>query len=484
MGAFALLSFVLSFVQVFGTFSLQSAVVKYVAQYLAEGDTEKAKAVAIRALQIGLIASAAAFLALFALAEWISVLLFAVPDYALLIRLLSICAIFVILYVITGSVLQGLQRMREVALTGVSYSVISLCIGALLLFLGWGLYGVVLGWLAGWGISSVAALLLAAKYLGVIGKPCSVRPLMSYSLPLYFSAGVGFFLSWIDQLLLVTYMSLLYGAIEGQRILGVYYVAIRASVVPSLFSNALITALFPSLSELYAQQGLNSLKDAFKVATRYSVLIGFPLIIGLATLAYPVIILFGGEQYIGAVEPLIIICISALIGTMGIAMGPILLTLERTVAASMLSVFSVVLSLLLAYLFVVPLNMQMIGAAWARTLTSILSLLMTFYVLSRHVPLSFDKKALWKASVASAFLVAAIIGLDLIRMLLSPSSYQFLVIRLHLLPVYVIVGGLAYFITLASLKAFTRRDLEILEEYLPNRLRWIAAWLGRLAKID
>jgi len=163
-------------------------------------------------------------------------------------------------------------------------------------------------------------------------------------------------------------------------------------------------------------------------------------------------------------------------------MSPILLTLERTVVASLLSVVSVALSLFFAYLMVVPLNLGIIGAAWARTLTSILSFLLTFYVVSRHVRLSFDKEAIWKSSVASAFLVAAIIGLDIIRMFLSPSSYQFLVISLHLLPFYVLAGGLAYFSALIMLKTFTKRDMEILEEYLPARLGWVAKWLNRLVK--
>jgi Na+-driven multidrug efflux pump len=158
--------------------------------------------------------------------------------------------------------------------------------------------------------------------------------------------------------------------------------------------------------------------------------------------------------------------------------------LERTVVASVLSVISVTVSLLLAYIMVVPLNLQMTGAAWARTLAAILTFLLTFYVVSHHVRLSFDKKALWKSSVASAFLVATILGLDLIRMLLSPSSYRFLVIRLHLLPVYVLVGGFAYFAALIVLKAFTKRDLEIFEEYLPSRFRWVATWLNRFVKIE
>jgi len=274
MGAYALLSFVLSFAQTFGTLSLQSAAVKYISQYLAEGKFEKAKAVAVRVLRVGVVASAVTFLALFVPAEWISVLMFGVQDHALMIRLVAACTIFVIFYVLAVGILQGLQRMRDAALIGLSYSLIHTCVGVFLLFLGWQLQAVVVGWLAGWAITSVAALVLVARHLGVTGKEHSMRPLMSFSLPLYFSAIVGFFIAWIDQLFLVSYMSLLLGTTEGQTILGIYYVAIRASAVPLLFSNALVIALFPSLSELYAQQGLSSLKDAFRVSSRYSVLIG------------------------------------------------------------------------------------------------------------------------------------------------------------------------------------------------------------------
>ena len=484
MGAYALLSFVLSLSQVLGTLSLQSAAVKYIAKYVAEGETEKAKAVAIRILQIGSLASVVAFVALFAPAEWLSTLLFNVPDHALLIRIIAVCVIFVILYMLASGILQGLQRMREVAFLGLSYSVIHACIGAFLLFLGWRLYAVVTGWLVGWLTTSVVALFLVARYLGVVGRPHPVRPLLSFSFPLYVSAGIGFFVAWVDQLLLVSYMSLLYGVTEGQAILGVYYVAVRASVVPTLFSGALVVALFPSLSELYAQQGSSSLKDAFKASTRYSVLIGFPLIVGLATLAYPVIILFGGWEYIDAAGPLIVISIAALIGALGLAMSPILLTLEHTTVASMLSVVSVALHLLLSYVMVVSLNLGMFGAAWSRALAAAVIFLLTLYVVTRYVALSFDKEALWKSSLASVFLVAAIMGLDLIRMFLSPSSYQFLVIRLHLLPFYVLAGGLAYFSALIMLKTFTKRDMEIFEEYLPDRLRWVAEWLNRLVKAE
>jgi len=484
MGVFALLSFILAIAQVFGTFALPSAAVKYIAQHLAENDTEKAKAVVTRVLQVGLLASAVSFLLLFILAEPMSSLIFGNVSYALLIRLIALCSLFTILNLETTSFLQGIQRMRDVALIGLAYTLISTSVGVCLLYYGWRLYAVVIGWLAGFLITSVAGLILTAKYLGVFGKPYSIKPLWNFSLPLYVSGGISFWVGWIDQLLLVSYMSLLYGTTVAQRILGVYYVAIRASTVPSLFSSSIITALFPQLSELYAQQGLNSLKDAFRVSARYSVLIGFPLIVGLAALAYPVIILVAGWQYIEATDPLIIISIAALVGTLGVAISPILLTLERTRIASLLAVVSVGLNFFLSYSALAFLRLGMVGTAWARTLASIIGLVLSLYALTRYVPVSFDKEAIWKASVASALLVVAIVGLDLVRMFFSPSSYHFLEFRLHLLPIYVAVGALAYFASLVGLRAIKKRDVELIYEYLPKKMKWVADWLGRIAVVE
>jgi len=483
MGAYTLLSFIISLTQIFGTFALPSAAIKYIAQYLAEGDSEKARAVVARVLQVSFLASIIVFFALFIPAEWISQLMFNTASNALLIRLVVTCSILTILNVDASSFLQGMQRMNNVALLGLAYGIISTSLGIYLLKVGWGLYAVVVGWLAALLLSSVAGLILTAKYLGVFGKPCPIRPLLNFSFPLYVSSGIGFFVGWIDQLLLVSYMSLLYGTTEAQRTLGIYSVAIRASTVPHLFSTSIVTALLPQLSELYAQ-GSSSMKDAFRVSSRYSVLIGFPLIIGLATLAYPTIILFAGSQYIEAVEPLIIISIAALVGTLGVAVGPILMTLERTTIVSVLSIVSVVLSFFLSYFALAAFGLGMNGTAMARTIAGLISLVLGLYVLMRYVSISIDKEALWKASVASGSLVLAILTLDSVRMFLSPGSYQFLVIRLTQLPIYVLVGAIAYFMSLAALRAIKKRDLELMEEYLPRNLKSVVEWMRRFASAE
>ncbi len=484
MGVFALLVFVLALPTIFGTLALNQAAVKYIPQYMAQNKPDKAKSLVARLLQVGVISSAVALVLILIPAEGLCAILFNRVEYAPLLRIVGLASVFNLLYILVSCFLQGLQRMRDMAIIGFVYTLAQNAIGISLLYLGWRLYAVAYGWLAGLALGTIIGLIVTARHVGLLGRSHELKPLLQYSRPLYVAGGISFFVGWVDQLILVAYMSLLHGAVVAQTMLGVYYVAIRASVVPSLFASSIVTALFPKLSELYTRQGSESLKDAFRISTRYAVLIGFPLIIGLATLALPAIILFAGSQYIGAVEPLVVICIGALASTLGVAVGPILLTLGRTAVLSILSTISVLLSLGMSYFALAYLSLGTVGTAWARSIAAIIGLVLTVYAAKFYVPISFDKEALWKGSLASAFMVVAIVVIDLVRGVVSSTSYEFLVIGLHLLPVYIAVGGIAYFVALAVLKAIKRYDLELVKGYVPRSLRQIVTWLERFAVAD
>jgi len=486
MGVFALLAFALNLLPVFGTFALQSAAIKYISQYNAENNSKRARSVVTRVFQVCSLSSAVAFVVLFIPAEGLSMQLFKTAEYTSLFRILALASVFNVLYILACGFLQGLQRIRDMASIGLVYTILQNAVGIFLLYMGWRLYAVVYSWLAGLSIASIIGLMITGRNLGVLGKPHELKPLFRFSLPLYGSGIIGYFVGWIDQLILFSYTSTLPGGpIEAQRILGIYNVAIRASSVPSLFSVAAVTALFPQMSALYALQGRDSLRDAFRVSTRYLVIVGFPLIIGLATLARPAIILFAGWQYVQATEPLVIICIAALAGTLSVAANPILLTLERTSAASMLSVVSVVLNAVLSYFMLSYVGLGMIGTAWARALVGIVSLILTLYVLKQLIPISFDKEAIGKASAASIIMVLAIFAVDSVRIVafhgFAGFLENFLVIRLRLLFVYVLVGGCAYALALVMLKAIKKHDVDLVKEYLPKKLRRVGTLLERFA---
>lgn len=481
MGVYTLLTFVLNSVPIFGTFALPSAATKYISQYLAERNLEKAKSVVDRLIHVWLFPSVVFFSLLFLPAEFLSEFLFGSAEYATLFRLLAFCGVFVILTSFTQSCLRGLQKIGEFALINFVYAFLQSILGILLLFAGLGLLAVVISWLVGIAFSSVTGLILTLRYLGLTRKPHPLKPLINFSSPLYISNIVSFFVAWADPLLIFSYTSVVLGSIEAQKSLGIYYVAIRASMIPMLFSTAIITAIFPQLSELYTQHGLNSLKEAFRVSTRYLALIGFPMIIGLATLSSPIIIIFAGQEYSGAALPLAIISFAALPATLGVTISPILLTLERTKTVSVITVTSIFFNLATSFIALAYLKLGLPGPALARTFSAIMTFGLSVIALKRFFSLSIDTEAVCKATLSSLLMIIAIFLLDVARRIIMPSPNQLFGITLQILILYIIAGVATYFLSLVALKTIKNHDIEMLHDYLPKDFKWIANWLSRLA---
>jgi O-antigen/teichoic acid export membrane protein len=484
MGVYALLSFTLNLVPVLGTLALPSAVVKYLAQYLAKGHSEKAKSLITRLLEVWSITSILAFVFLFFPAELLSKFMFGRLDYSVMFRLLALCAAFTILHLLMIGCLQGLQRIRDVALINFMYAALQSTIGIFLLMAGLGLLAVVLSWLTSIGTSSLIGLVITLKHLGFRSKPHPFKPLFKFSYPLYIANIIFFASSWADQLIIVSYATTVFGSEIAQEWLGIYHVAVRASLIPMLFSTAIVTALFPQLSELYVEQGLNSLKEAFRISTRYLALFGFPMITGLAALSKPIVLIFAGQNYARAVLPLTIICFAALPVTLGVAIGPILLTLERTKVVSFIRVVSILFNLTVSYIAMAYLHLGLPGPALARTFSAVITFGLNLFVLSRIFSLNFDKEALWKAALSSLFMVLMLLLLDVLRQVVMPFRSEFFSINLYLLILYMVAGGATYFMSLVALKTMKESDIEMLRDYLPRGFKWLAAWLKNVACVD
>ena len=453
--------------QLAGTLSLQSASAKYIAQYLAEGRPEKARSVVSRVLQITLLTSLILGALLFISAEPISIILSGTPEWTPLFRVLAFGSTFAILTPRMLGFLQGLQKIRELAAVNLAQSITRHVVGIGLLYLGWGLFGVAYGWLVGFLVGVFAGLILTYKFLGAFEKPHPVKPLINYSYPLYISSVLGFVALWVDQLFILPYM--------GEAGLGVYGWAVQAAAIPNLISVSIVTALFPQLSELYAKRGADSLREAFHVSARYGVLIGFPMFVGLATLANPVMAVFAGIEYAEAASPLTIICLALLPAAFGVGISPTLLTLERTKTVALVTLIAISSNATISYISLAHLRLGMIGPAWARFLAALVAFGLGAYALKRILNVTFDREALWKASVA-CLIMATVVTLS--------RTLESFVSQLYLLPFYVIVGATVYFLSLAVLKAIKKNDVELVQEYLPKGLKRLAVWLERIAFVD
>jgi O-antigen/teichoic acid export membrane protein len=233
---------------------------------------------------------------------------------------------------------------------------------------------------------------------------------------------------------------------------------------------------------LYSSFGVRSLRDAFKTSTRYAAFLGFPVSLLVATLAYPIIVLFATVRFVDAVVPLAVMCVASLPVTLGAAINPTFLTLERTKTAASITLFSILLEAFLAYVSLAYIQIGLVGVAFSRLLAALAAFILGAYVLRLSLNVEFDREAMWKSAAASMIMVFSLLTLELLRAIADPLSYQFLVLRLRLLPIYAVVGVVVYLLSLTMFKAVKKRDVDLLHDFLPSHIRWMAELFSRVAR--
>jgi len=471
-GFYTMLSFILTLTSTIGLLALRSASVRYIAHYLVEGKTDKARSVVTRVLQVSVVTAITIAVALFALAGMLSNIF---ASSILIFQLLAISSAIQIFYFQTQGFLQGIQRIRELALINILYTVVQYSLAIILVYAGYGVLGIVISWVLAVGLLWLITLLLTFRDIFPSPHAHEFKPLLAFSFPIYVSTLMTFIVNWVDQILVLPF--------KGTDVLGVYSIAVRASVVPNMVSVAIITALFPKLSELHSAIGVRGLSDSFKTSTRYAAFIGFPVSLMVAALAFPIIVLFATVRYVDAVLPLAVMCIASLPSTLGSAIIPTFYTLKKTKTASLITGFSIVLQALLSFISLAFLNLGLTSVAFSRLFAALGGFVLGSYVLRLSLNIEYDKEAIWKSAVASIVMVLSLFGLEFLRMLLEPLSFQFLVLRIRQLPIYALVGAVVYLLSLIVLRAVKKRDMELLREYLPAKFRWIAGLLDRIIHI-
>jgi O-antigen/teichoic acid export membrane protein len=180
-------------------------------------------------------------------------------------------------------------------------------------------------------------------------------------------------------------------------------------------------------------------------------LIIFPLTLGLLATSKPTLTLFAGPQYETGWTVLAVLSLFGLVYGISPALSNLLLIYGRTKTILMLSFVPVVSSLALLPLVWI---LGLFGLAVMRGTTLTLSLILTAYFINKTVKVQIDKRALTRALVASAIMAAAILILE-----------QILYAE-HLLPVYILVGSVAYITLIRALRVLDREDFQLLSQLL------------------
>ncbi len=236
---------------------------------------------------------------------------------------------------------------------------------------GFGAWSVILGQLAMGVVSLISAFALAYWRPAWRFSPTLLRSELSFVSGNWTLQGVTFLTKNVDYWLVA--------GIFGSASLGIYYVAfVLPAIVRVRINTAAAKVLLPTFARL--RDDPERFSRAYLEVVRLQVGVGFPAMLGMAVLAQPIIAVFFGDQWPGAVEPLRWLAIATMVEFIGMAAG--LAAVAQGRMARLVVVALTRLSVMTTLIFLLAREFASLEAvAWAVAVTSGISLVAQHIVI-------------------------------------------------------------------------------------------------------
>lgn len=331
-------------------------------------------------------------------------------------------------------------RFDRVFIPDAGRSLLKGTVSVALAFAGMGAWSLILGQLAG----VMAAVVLSwvmfpwRPHLTIDGP--LARKLISYGLPLF-----GVSVMWV---LSVNLDYVIIGRRLGSEALGIYTLAYR---LPELLVVSLMIGVnrvvFPAFSTL--QGSREGLRRGFLMATHYMVLVTFPLSIGLAIVADPVVRVTLGSEWLDAIPVLRVLAIFVLVASMMDADGDVYKAVGRPGLLFKLNLFHIVL---LVPALLIGVQHGLVGVALAHLLATSITRVVRTIVISRFLELPISEiAAQWRTAILGGIALAVMAGAAMFLTAGASSVVQLIAA--------VLAGAAGYFAVLAVLEGRQISDL-------------------------
>jgi len=440
---------------------LSSAVTKYVAESRGKG-SGYSKFILTGLMSkacLGILAGGIVLVS----SQSLSLLLLRSAAYADAFRLIGLDIMFAVLNAILNSSLLGLARIPVMVALSISSAVVRQTVAVVMVMSGWGLNGYVVGWLLGDLVYAVVGLLYLAlgghvKVSDATTFTKTFRQLLVFSWPLYVNGLVSYAYSMLDKIILLAYLSLAEA--------GVYNVANTAFGVIMMVPSAIGTVLFPFYAERTGSNEHETIRGGAKAASRYVSLVYSPIGIGAAAVANAAISLLAGQSYEKGDVLLGTLSLFSVLTCSGAALGGLMLSYGMTNYILLINLASI-LGGFASSIILAP-WLGSLGIALARGITMAVSFLLTIAILRGKHGIELNTRAIIE-SLAAATVMGVVV-------MLAQAIYY----NRYLLPLYVAIGAVTYFVMLKLLGAVKRQDFELAREVLGARLSFLVDWAQAL----
>ena len=425
---------------------LPHAITKFIPEFLASNEKGKANTIFIYSLYLLIFISVILSAIIFANMDLLNNILFngEITETILTIALLQIFFFSINQFLFSGMISIGKSYKAGIIQI---YSIIVKFIGAAILaYVGFGIIGVLSGYLIGDILFTVLVLPICYKKLNNKKEKIDINSSLNYSFPILISSLIIFGVTQIDRIFALVNLGL-----PG---LGIYTIAIAASTIGAYAPNSLATALTPNLSTLYSLKKLDSFRDISKLYTRYVSFIGMPAAFMIAALSIPLMSIFG-TQYANSALPAAIISIA-----IGITTFSSIYNSQLFVRGETRWIMFANISGLLLFIMMISVsqflnnNVDVNYLAYGRALMIISTSLIVSYKSFTLGDLKYDKKSISNSLIGS-IIMAIVLYFSYDLLFSSVSSVISLII---LAP----SGMIIYFLYLRQTRTFNQKDIEFI----------------------
>ena len=398
-------------ITIFRDWGVNSAMIKYTAQYRSENKTENVKSVLTAGILFEL--SLGAFLSLvsFTLSGFAAEKIFNRPGITPLIQVASLTIFAGALSTAAQSAFTGYERMELNSIVMVCQAILKTVLAPLLVIIGLGAFGAVFGTVMASLTAGATGILIL--YLTIYRKlqklnngpkiAETIKTMFKFGLPLSISAIISGFLVQFYNFLIAIYCT--------DILIGNYSVATNFAVLITFFSTPISTVLFPAFSQLNPQKEKETLRNVFQYSVKYGALLVVPAAAAIIALSQPAVYTLFGEKYNEAPLFLALLAVSHVYSAFGsLSLGNLINSQGKTTVNLKLTLISSAVGLPLSILLIPKYGI--IGLIALTLIAGVPSLTAGLWWAKKHFKVTIDYASSTKI-LASSILAALIAHLSI-----------------------------------------------------------------------
>jgi stage V sporulation protein B len=464
-GLYAIVLSVPNLFVIFRDWGINSAMVRYTAQYRAENRRSELRSIFLSGIIFELSMSAILSIICLAISGYLAVNVFNRPELIFLIQISSIDILASGFLTASTAVFTGIEETTYNSIMLICQAVIKTILIVGLVLVGLGTSGAIFGYALSMIVAGIIGIIFTVSIYRKLPVPFSkkleikeyIKEMLKFSIPLSLSTIIAGFVSQFYIILLpIVYAS--------NSIIGNYNIALSFVVLISFFSLPITNMLLPAFSKLDIKKDQVALKNVFQFSVKYSALIVVPVAALVMCLSGPAVSTLFGNEFDSAPFFLAMLSITYLLSATGnLSIGNIINSQGQTNLNLKYSLLTAAIGFPLGYLLIMQYGA--LGLIFASLFSGIPSLILSLRWIKRQFNLTVD----W---VSSAKIVAAsAITATLTFLLVSFLSYSSLV---------ELVIGAAFYIVFLVASFILTRTLSVNDL---NSLRSMTSGLGPISRI-